>query len=93
MINLHQGSAPFNEARPIPARVGSLTPGGPEGFPSRGRICYPGTTMDKLKKILLILAGNPLFWIILIVGSLLLFIYLFERVPSFGVNKVYHIFD
>jgi hypothetical protein len=49
--------------------------------------------MDKFKKILLILAGNPLFWIILIVGSLLLFIYLFERVPSFGVNKVYHIFD
>jgi len=49
--------------------------------------------MDKFKKILLILAGNPLFWIFLIVGSLLLFIYLFERVPSFGVNKVYHIFD
>lgn len=48
---------------------------------------------DKLKNLLLTLAGNPLFWIFLIVGSLLAFIALFEHVPSFGVNKIYHIFD
>ena len=48
---------------------------------------------DKTKRVLLALAGNPIFWIFLIVGSLLLFIFLFERVPTFGVNQVYHIFD
>lgn len=48
---------------------------------------------DKTKAILLALASNPLFWIVLIVGSLVGFIALFEHVPSFGVNKIYHIFD
>lgn len=47
---------------------------------------------NKVKQVLLALAGNPLFWIFLILGSLMLFIFFFERVPSFGVNKVYHIF-
>lgn len=48
---------------------------------------------SKLKRLLLVLASNPLFWIFLIVGSLVAFIAMFEHVPSFGVNKVYHIFD
>jgi len=47
---------------------------------------------SKTKKILQALAGNPLFWIFLILGSLVAFILLFEHVPSFGVNKTYHIF-
>lgn len=48
---------------------------------------------EKLKNLLLTLASNPLFWIALIVGSLILFIMLFEHVPNFGVNKSYHIFN
>ena len=48
---------------------------------------------DRAKALLLALASNPLFWIFAIVGAMLLFIVLFERVPSFGVNEVYHIFE
>lgn len=47
---------------------------------------------DKVKEILLGLAGNPLFWILAIIGGMVAFIVLFERIPPFGVNEVYHIF-
>lgn len=48
---------------------------------------------QKLKGLFLSLASNPLFWIVLIVGSLILFIVLFEHVPNFGVNQHYKIFE
>ncbi len=47
----------------------------------------------KRQKIADAIFGNPLFWILVMIGALLLFIALFEHVPQFGVNKVYHIFD
>lgn len=47
----------------------------------------------KWKALLLGLASNPLFWIAAIVGSLILFIMLFEHVPNFGVNQHYRIFE
>lgn len=45
------------------------------------------------RKIADAILGNPLFWILAIIGALLLFIAFFEHVPQFGVNKVYHIFN
>ena len=47
----------------------------------------------KGRKVADAILGNPLFWILVIIGALLLFIALFEHVPQFGVNKVYHIFN
>ncbi|MCR5662271.1 MAG: hypothetical protein K6G50_09120 [bacterium] len=47
----------------------------------------------KGRKIADAILGNPLFWILVIIGALLLFIAFFEHVPQFGVNKVYHIFN
>ncbi len=71
------------------------------GAESAKTVSAPGTHIAKKsrkkkrkgRKIADAILGNPLFWILAIIGALLLFIAFFEHVPQFGVNKVYHIFN
>jgi hypothetical protein len=44
------------------------------------------------KKIISGLFSNAIFWIFLVLVGMLLFISIFEKYTSFGVDKVYNIF-
>lgn len=53
------------------------------------RECEDGAKVGWLNRLL----SSPLFWVALFLGGLVLFILLFEDVPTFGVSKMYHIFE
>jgi len=48
--------------------------------------------MEKLKRLLTLIASNALFWIFVILGSMVLFIMHYERPVNFVVDKIYHLF-
>lgn len=48
--------------------------------------------MKKIKIIANALLTNIIFWIILLLSSLVLFIHLFERYTTFGIDKIYRLF-
>jgi len=45
-----------------------------------------------LKKLAAGLLSNIVFWILMLLSSLILFINVFERYTSFGVDRVYRLF-
>jgi hypothetical protein len=48
--------------------------------------------MEKFKRLMTILMSNALFWIFVILGSMVLFILRYERPVNFVVDKIYHLF-
>ncbi len=48
--------------------------------------------MNRLRRIAGLLLTNAIFWILLILGGMILFIVNFEKPVNFAVDKVYNIF-
>ena len=48
--------------------------------------------MPTLKRIALALATNAFFWVVVFLGLLAGFIYLYENPVSFEVNQQYHLY-
>jgi hypothetical protein len=58
---------------------------------ARGRI-RRGRYMEKFKRVMGILMSNALFWIFLILGTMVLFILRYERPVNFVVDRIYNLF-
>lgn len=48
--------------------------------------------MEKLKHLMQAMMSNAIFWIFLILGTMVLFILRFERPVNFVVDQIYHLF-
>ena len=48
--------------------------------------------MKKLKTVANALLTNIVFWIVFLLTSLVLFVHLFERYTTFGIDKIYRLF-
>ncbi len=48
--------------------------------------------MNRIKRFSSQLLANPVFWILAVLGSMVVFINAFERFTQVGLNSTYHLF-